>query len=158
VSKAKRAFESTFRQILNYTAEIIMSIILLVIICIPLAMTIPMWFQHVLFGTPITELSINPIAWFGAQGAFWITIVLGLVSFFLGYIYLLKLKPGVISTKDEEAVVEELEISEDMDESNAAEDLEEEEEVASEDQEEDEEELLDIDEIKEDEENSEDTI
>jgi hypothetical protein len=154
VSKAKRAFESTFRQILNYTAEIIMSIILLIIICIPLAMTIPMWFQYVLFGTPSTELSINPIAWFGVEGAFWITIALGLVSFFLGYFYLLKLKPGVISTKDEEAVVEESEISEDVDESNAAEDLEEE-EIASEDQEEDEEELIDLDEIKEDEENSE---
>ena len=103
VSLAKKAGDSTLKRILNYTAEIIMSIILLVTICIPLAFTIPMWFQHVIFDVPRPELSINPAAWFGLDGTLWITLGLALVSVFIAYLYILKLKPGVTSdsVKDE---------------------------------------------------------
>jgi len=148
VSTAKRAFDSTLRRVLNYTAEIIMSIILLIIVCIPLAFTIPMWLQNVLIGTPRTEMTINLVAWFGYDGALWITLLLGLVSFFLSYVYVLKMKPGITSAKDENLEAEDLKIPEEKDETPIAEDLEVEEEIAAEDQEEDEEEQLDLDEIE----------
>lgn len=100
---AKKAVDSTLKRILNYTAEIIISIILLVTICIPLAFTIPMWFQHVIFGVPRPELTINPAAWFGLDGTLWITLGLAIVSVFITYLYIMKLKPGVASdsVKDE---------------------------------------------------------
>ncbi|MHA2022899.1 MAG: hypothetical protein ACTSWQ_04480, partial [Candidatus Thorarchaeota archaeon] len=71
---AKKAVDSTFRRILSYTAEIIISIILLVTICIPLAFTIPMWFEHVFFDVPRTELAINPANWWGLDGTLWVTL------------------------------------------------------------------------------------
>ncbi len=94
MSKAKNAIDSTFRRILAYTYEIILSAIILVIICLPLAFTVPMWVQHVLFGTPLSDLLVNPNAWFGSGGAFWITIFLGIVAIALGYVMVLKLSPG----------------------------------------------------------------
>ena len=99
---AKKAVDSTLKRILNYTAEIIISIILLVTICIPLAFTIPMWFQHVIFGVPRPELTINPAAWFGLDGTLWITLGLAIVSVFITYLYILKLKPGVASDSVED--------------------------------------------------------
>lgn len=100
LSVAKKAVDSTLRRILNYTAEIIISIILLVIICIPLAFVIPMWFQNIALGLPRTELALDPVHWFGLDGAVWFTLLLGLVSFAIGYAYILKMKPGTI-TEDE---------------------------------------------------------
>ncbi|MFW9956479.1 MAG: hypothetical protein ACFFCT_00290 [Candidatus Odinarchaeota archaeon] len=147
MSTAKSAINSTIRRILSYTAEIIMSIILLVIICIPLAITIPMWLQYVLLGTPKTELTINLVSWFGYDGALWITLFLGLVGFSLSYVYILKMKPGFIPTTDEKIVVKESDIPKEEDEISAAEDMEEE-EFTVEDQEEDEEERLDLDDIE----------
>ena len=69
LSVAKKAVDSTLRRILNYTAEIIMSIILLVLICIPLAFVIPMWFQTIGLGIPRTELALDPVQWFGTDSA-----------------------------------------------------------------------------------------
>jgi TRAP-type C4-dicarboxylate transport system permease small subunit len=100
LSVAKKAVDSTLRRILNYTAEIIMSIILLVIICIPLVFVIPMWFQTIALGVPRTELALDPVRWVGFDGALWLTLLLGLVSFVIGYAYILKMKPGKI-TEDE---------------------------------------------------------
>jgi hypothetical protein len=161
VSKARNAIDSTFRRILSYTAEIIMSIILLVIICIPLAFTIPVWFQYILLDTPRTEFTINLVAWFGYDGAFLITLLLGLVSFSLSYVYILKMKPGITSVSGETEVDEEIDSLEDEDEIAADEDVEE--ETAAEDQEEDEIVPVDLDEmeanledIEDDEEESED--
>jgi len=94
LSKAKNAIDSTFRRILAYTYEIILSAIILVILCLPLAFTVPMWVQHVLLGTPLSDLLVNPNAWFGSGGAFWITIFLGIVAIALGYVMVLKLSPG----------------------------------------------------------------
>jgi len=99
---AKKAVDSTIRRILNYTAEIIISIILLVTICIPLAFTIPMWFQHVFFNVPRTELTINPAEWWGLDGTLWITLFLGLVSIGIGYLYIMKMNPGVVGDDEEE--------------------------------------------------------
>ena len=94
LSKAKNAIDSTFRRILAYTYEIILSAIILVIITLPLAFTVPMWVQHVLLDTPISDLFVNPNAWFGSGGTFWVTIFLGIVAFALGYVMVLKLSPG----------------------------------------------------------------
>jgi len=94
LSKAKNAIDSTFRRLLAYTYEIILSAIILVIICLPLAFVVPMWVQHVLLGTPRSDLLVNPNAWFGSGGAFWITIFLGIVAIALGYVMVLKLSPG----------------------------------------------------------------
>jgi hypothetical protein len=102
LSEARKAVDSTLRRILNYTAEIILSIILLVIICIPLAFVIPMWFQHIALGLPRPELALDPVHWFGLDGAVWLTLLLGLVSFVIGYAFILRLKPGTISADEPE--------------------------------------------------------
>lgn len=120
--------------VLNYTAEIIMSIVLLLIICIPLIFTIPMWFQHIIAGTPLNQLSINLIEWFGYDGTFWLTLLLGLISFSIGYVYILKMKPGEVSAVPKESVEDMTEIFENEDAVLSDEDLEEE-EIAAEDQE-----------------------
>ncbi|MGY5857909.1 MAG: hypothetical protein RTU63_00965 [Candidatus Thorarchaeota archaeon] len=118
---AKKAVDSTFRRILNYTAEIIISIILLVTICIPLAFTIPMWFQHVFFDVPRTELTINPVNWWGLDGTLWVTLFLGLVSLTIGYLYIIKMNPGVTSDDDDEEEDEEEEDSDDESEETSTE-------------------------------------
>jgi hypothetical protein len=142
VSATKNAINSTFRKILNYTAEIIMSIFLLIIICIPLVFTIPMWFQFMLTSVPMDQLSINPVGWFGYEGTFWLTLFLGLISSSVGYAYIIKIKPGVATSAEEkpaaeirEPVEERVEAiaAEDIEESVAAEDIEE--DIAAEDQE-----------------------
>lgn len=144
---AKKAVDSTLKRILNYTAEIIISIILLVTICIPLAFTIPMWFQHVIFGVPRPELTINPAAWFGLDGTLWITLGLAIVSVFFTYLYIMKLKPGVTSdsVKDESEEEDEDDLADKETEDSATEDLPEDvaEDIPLEDQEAEEEPNLD---------------
>ncbi|MHA2426380.1 MAG: hypothetical protein ACXAEF_16445 [Candidatus Thorarchaeota archaeon] len=122
LSVAKKAVDSTLRKILNYTAEIIMSIILFVIICIPLAFTIPQWFQHIALGLPRDQLALDPVHWFGFDGAVWLTLLLGLFSFVLAYVYILRMKPGttVVDEPEEE------EASDEEDEEEEEEELEEE--------------------------------
>ncbi|TFH06645.1 MAG: hypothetical protein E4H14_10385 [Candidatus Thorarchaeota archaeon] len=150
---AKKAVDSTLRRILNYTAEIIISIFLLVTICIPLAFTIPMWFEYVIFNVPRTELAINPANWWGLDGTLWVTLFLALVSLTVGYLYIIKIKPGdtsvakEIETDDDE--YEEEKVSDDV----AAGDIptgeiaeEAVDDIPLEDQEDDE---LDLDEIEE---------
>jgi len=116
-----------------------------------------MWFQHVLLGTPRTELTINLVGLFGSDGALWITLLLGLVSFSLSYIYILKMKPGITSATDKREEVEEVDysveedvpsIDEDIEEEEIATEDQEEEEIAAEDQEEEDEEQIDLDEIE----------
>ena len=134
LSVAKKAVDSTVRRILNYTAEIIMSIILLVIICIPLVFVIPMWFQNIALGIPRTELALDPVHLVGLDGALWLTLLLGLVSFAIAYGYILKLKPGSI-TEDKPDVEDEPEEDDEEEEEEEleADEIEEEaEEVAEE--------------------------
>ena len=102
MSVAKKAVDSTLRRILSYTAEIIISIILLVVICIPLIFVIPMWFQFVVLGAPRTGLALDPLVWFGLDGAFFLTLLLGFISFAAAYVYILKMKPGVAAVAEEE--------------------------------------------------------
>ena len=118
LSVAKKAVDSTLRRILNYTAEIIMSIILLILVCIPLAFVIPMWFQTIALGIPRTNLALDPVHLVGADGAIWLTLFLGLVSFVISYAYILKMKPGVTGVDEPEVEVEpeEDEEEEDLDE------------------------------------------
>lgn len=132
MSAAKKAVDSTLRKILIYTAEIIMSIILLVVICIPLAFGVPIWFQTVVFGAARSELVVNPVAWFGAGGAFWITLLLSLVSIFIGYFYVYRLVPSTVSDEEEEEEEEEVEVAEQEDEEEAGEEETEEDEEAEE--------------------------
>ena len=91
MSVAKKAVDSTIRKILVYTFEIIAAIILMVLICVPLVFSIPMWFQWVLFGTAPSEMLLNPAIMFGAGGAVWVIVFLGLVSFILAYPYLMRI-------------------------------------------------------------------
>ncbi|MHA1480939.1 MAG: hypothetical protein ACTSQZ_05910 [Candidatus Thorarchaeota archaeon] len=103
MSIAKKAVDSTIKRILVYTAEIIAAFILLVIICIPLIFTIPMWVQNVVFGSTSAEYLINPVAWFGMAGAVGITILLAIPSLVLGYITVSKMGAAVDSDDDEES-------------------------------------------------------
>ena len=103
LSVARKAVDSTLRRILSYTTEIIMSIVLLVVICIPLAFVVPMWLQLILLGRPRNNLALDPVRWFRLDGAVWLTLLLGLVSFVLGYFIIYKLKPGISSEEDLEA-------------------------------------------------------
>lgn len=110
-----------------------MSIFLLIIICIPLVFTILMWFQLMFTNVPIDQLSINPLRWFGYEGTFWLTLFLGLISFSVGYVYIIKIKPGVTTLVEEEPAAEIREPVEERVEEIAAEDIEE--VMAAEDQE-----------------------
>ncbi|MHA2005372.1 MAG: hypothetical protein ACXABV_19280 [Candidatus Thorarchaeota archaeon] len=141
MSTARKAVDSTLRRILIYTAEIIMSIILLVVICIPLAFGLPIWFQTVVFGAARSELVVNPVVWFGAGGAFWVTLLLSLVSIFIGYVYVYRLVPSTDSDEEdeeeeeEEAEPSELEAEEDEEDAEKEDEVEEpEEEVVAENQ------------------------
>ncbi|MFW9787249.1 MAG: hypothetical protein ACFFE2_02870 [Candidatus Thorarchaeota archaeon] len=143
---AKKAVDSTLRKILNYTAEIILSIILLVIICIPLAFTIPQWFQTIALGIRRDRLALDPVHWFGLDGAVWLTLLLGAVSFLLGYVFILRLKPGSVveeefeedevdeEGEEAEEEIEEVEVEdEELDEEEREEELLEEVEAVTED-------------------------
>ncbi|TFG12452.1 hypothetical protein EU537_09205 [Candidatus Thorarchaeota archaeon] len=106
MSGARKAVDSTIRRILVYTAEIIASIILLIIICLPLAFVVPMWIQQVVFGTPTAQLLVNPIAWFGPVGAVFITLGLGGVSSVVGYLYVTRLLlTGDTVSSDSDAIL-----------------------------------------------------
>ena len=126
LSVARKAVDSTLRRILNYTAEIIASIFLLVIICIPLAFVIPMWFQHIVLGVPRTELALDPVHFVGLGGAFWLTLLLGVVSFVIGYAFILRMKPGIVveDEPDEEDEEEEEDVEEPEEEEIELEDIE----------------------------------
>ena len=133
LSVAKKAVDSTIRRILVYTAEIIASIFLLIIICLPLAFTVPMWIQRVALGTAVADLWVNPLVWFGSFGAVAVTIGLAIASLVLGYPYVMKLIPG--QPKKEETVSETDEEEEsDYEEDTEPEEETEEVEVAEEDE------------------------
>jgi hypothetical protein len=128
LSVAKKAVESTARRILVYTAEIIMSIILLVIICLPLAFTIPVWLQTIGLGAPRSAAFLDPVAMFGPEGAFGVTVLLTIASVLLGYIYVYRLIPGSDSKEEEEVEAEPEEEIEEVDEEEESEEEIEEEE------------------------------
>lgn len=150
LSVAKKAVDSTLRRILNYTAEIFIAIILLVVISIPLAFVIPMWFQVVVLGRPRTWVALDPLRWFGLDGALWLTLLLGFVSFVMAYVYILKMKPGVSADAEPEPVEEVV-----QDEPSEEEDEDREEEVEDEEEEVEEEEIEE-EEVEEEEELEED--
>jgi hypothetical protein len=102
-----------------------MSIILLVIICIPLVIAIPMWFQYVITETPANELALNLVAWFGYDGTFWLILLLGMISFSIGYVYIMKMKPGVGASVEAKADEEASELLEEEEETLTDEDAEE---------------------------------
>ncbi len=87
MSSAKKAIDSTVKRILVYTAEIIMSVILLVIMCLPLAFVVPMWIQQIALGVPASNIALNPVSWFGITGAVVITCLLAIVGALLAVLY-----------------------------------------------------------------------
>ncbi len=91
MTQARRAIDSTLKKVLTYTAEIIASIILLVIVCLPMAFAIPVWFQSTLFETSPSNMVLNPLVMFGPETTVWITIVLAIVSLVLQYPFLTRL-------------------------------------------------------------------
>jgi hypothetical protein len=137
---AKKAVDSTIRKILSYTAEIILSIILLIIICLPLVFVVPMWLQHVLLGVPRGSLLLDPVALFGLDGAFWVTSLLGLISVGLGFLFVSRSESRVAEGEDKEGMVTDEEIVdavlEEIEEEEEGIEEEEEEEVDIEDDEE----------------------
>ena len=146
---AKRAVDSTLKRILNYTAEIIISIILLIIICLPLLFAVPMWLQHILLGVPRANLFIDPISLFGLDGAFWVTSLLGLVSLAVGFLFVSRGESGFAEargereTESDDEEEEPLSDTEDVDETAVAEDEELDLEEIDEEEEEEEEEEVD---------------
>ncbi len=104
MSVAKKAVDSVLKKTLVYTAEIIASILLLIIISLPMVFMIPMWMQIVLFHTPVADLLANPIVLFGSAGSFAVTVGLCVVSFVIGYPYLLKLIPGRSGEEESEEI------------------------------------------------------
>jgi hypothetical protein len=140
LSVAKKAVDSTIRKILSYTAEIILSIILLIIICLPLVFVVPMWLQHVLLGVPRGSLLLDPVALFGLDGAFWVTSLLGLISVGLGFLFVSRSESRVAEGEDKEGMVTDEEIVdavlEEIEEEEEGIEEEEEEEVDIEDDEE----------------------
>lgn len=132
LSVAKKAVESTARKILVYTAEIIMSIILLVIICLPLVFTIPVWIQTIGLGASRATALLDPVAMFGAEGAFAVTLALTIVSVLIGYAYVYKLTPESDSEEEEDEEGEEVEAEDEAEEVTEEEEPEEEDEVEEE--------------------------
>jgi hypothetical protein len=114
MSSARKAVDSTFRRILIYTAEIIMSIILLVVLCVPLVFAIPTWLQTVLLGVPRPDVLLNAVTLFGQTGAFVVTLGLTGLSVLVGYLLLSRLTPK--TTSEEEDTEEELEEEEEEEE------------------------------------------
>jgi hypothetical protein len=88
MSSAKKVIDSTVKRVLIYTAEIIMSIVLLVIVCLPLAFAVPMWIQQIAFGVPGSNLAVDPIAWFGFTGATVVTALLAIAAALLASFYM----------------------------------------------------------------------
>ncbi|MHA1936262.1 MAG: hypothetical protein ACW97A_13385 [Candidatus Thorarchaeota archaeon] len=113
MSFAKKAVDSTIRRVFVYTAEIIASIILLVIISLPLVFAIPRWFQHVFFGTPVSDLAINPVAWLGGEGTFGVIILLAVLSIVIGNFLIPKLVIRGTKPTSEDAEEESVEVDED---------------------------------------------
>ena len=116
MSIAKKAVDSTVKKILVYTAEIIASFILLVIICLPLAFTIPMWVQKVFLGSASADYLINPVAWFGVAGAVGATILLAIPSLIFGYLTITKMIDSSSDSDDEDDSDDEVETVEEEDE------------------------------------------
>ncbi len=102
MSSARKAVDSTFRRILIYTAEIIMSIVLLVVLCMPLVLSIPTWLQTVLLGVPRQDVLLDAVTLFGQTGAFVVTLGLTGLSMVVGYLLLSRLTPKMTSEEEEE--------------------------------------------------------
>jgi len=108
---AKRAVDSTLKKILLHAGEIVASIILLVIICLPLVFVIPMWLQEFGLETPVSGLLVNPVVWFGIAGAIVVTMTIAIASGVLGYGYVRFMtksrKRASETVEEEEAEVQE---------------------------------------------------
>jgi hypothetical protein len=94
-----------------------------------------MWLQRVALGTPIADLWVNPVAWFGSFGALAVTIGLAIVSLIFGYPYVMKLIPGKVKEDEpaSESTVEEDE-EDDVEEETKEEEIAEEVESAEEEE------------------------
>lgn len=105
---ARKAVDSTLKKILLHAGEIIGSVILLIIICLPLVFVIPMWLQQIGFETSVPDLLVNPVAWLGIAGAIAVTMVVAIASAILGYAYvnLMTKSRGKVSEAVEEETPE----------------------------------------------------
>jgi len=113
MSVARRVVDSTFQKVLTHIGEVVRSIILLIIVCLPLVFALPMWIQHFVFDVPFSSLTINPVAWFGTSSAVLLILFLAAVSLVLGYVYASKMiptsetTPSATETIPKEEVIEE---------------------------------------------------
>jgi hypothetical protein len=129
MSTAKKSADGAGKRIVLDVADVLTSIVLLVMICVPLAFVIPMWIQYVLLRTPASSLELNPIVGFGFLGALGATLALAAASVLIGYVFLMRMKPKAEpqdERKARRAAKEETEIeAETATEVEEAEDLEE---------------------------------
>ncbi|MGV9168498.1 MAG: hypothetical protein ACOC38_00985 [Promethearchaeia archaeon] len=91
MSETLSKIKESFKRVLVYTAEILASMILLLLVSLPLSFIVPMWIQSVVFGTAFGDLTINPIKLFGAHLTFWIEVGMALSSFLLLQAYLVRI-------------------------------------------------------------------
>lgn len=91
--------KDSIKRVLMYTAEIIASVVLLVLVSLPLVFIVPMWIESVVFGTAIGDLAINPVRWFGAHLTFWIEVGLAMFSFLLLQAYLVRIDTEETTTE-----------------------------------------------------------
>jgi len=138
MSAAKNLVGSAAKRIFTYVAEIIMSAVLLVVICLPLAFAIPMWIQYIIFRVPAASLALNPVSWFGFFGTLAIMVLLAAASVIVGYMYVIAVKPKTRSAEERkgrppkeekveieaETLVEEEEIAADVEETAEEEETE----------------------------------
>ncbi|TXT57393.1 MAG: hypothetical protein BAJATHORv1_10094 [Candidatus Thorarchaeota archaeon] len=127
-SIAKKAVDSTVKRILLHMAEIIASIGILVLICLPLVFAIPIWFQIVLLESPFSDLLVNPVAWFGASGAMMAIIALAFIGLIIVYPIINKIASSGLDVEDkEEYLDEEEDIDKDMESEGEDEEIDDEE-------------------------------
>ncbi|MBD3406429.1 MAG: hypothetical protein GF411_09985 [Candidatus Lokiarchaeota archaeon] len=100
-SIAKKAVDSTVKRILLHMAEIIASIGILILICLPLLFAIPQWFQLVLFYSPSLDLLVNPVAWLNASGAIMAIVALAFVGLIFVYPIITKIASSGLETDDD---------------------------------------------------------
>jgi hypothetical protein len=96
MSTTKKVTGSIVKRGFMYVADITMSIVLLVVICLSFVFVVPMWIQYVLLRTPTANLALNPIVLFGFIGAIAATLLLAATSMVLGYVYVVKTKPKAV--------------------------------------------------------------
>ncbi|RDE13939.1 MAG: hypothetical protein C4K47_05040 [Candidatus Thorarchaeota archaeon] len=104
MSTPKKSAAGTGSRVVTELADIIMSIVLLLIICLPLVFVVPMWIQYTLLRVPASNLALNPLSLFGYLGAVAVMLGLSAASILIGYVYVIKTKPKTVPREKKKAM------------------------------------------------------